>query len=217
MPRAFISGQSDMVYSDHGLGQYRHVALHTHAIVLADARRTACRLVSPEGSMTSGFLTRRLVRPLLELLRQGVTPERLSLSIALGAALGVLPVIGCNTALCALAALIWGLNVPAIQIVNYFVYPLQIALLIPFFRLGEKLFRAPHLQISAPKIYELARMNLWDAVKLLWTTTWHALVVWLLIAPFVIALIYISLLPAFRRVLRKTHVNLSASKVSAAG
>ena len=167
--------------------------------------------------MTNGFLTRRLVRPLLELLRQGVTPERLSLSIALGAALGVLPVIGCNTALCALVALIWGLNVPAIQIVNYFVYPLQIALLIPFFRLGEKLFRAPHLQISVPKIYELARMNLWDAVKLLWTTTWHALVVWLLIAPFVVALIYILLLPAFRRVLRKTHVNLSASKVSEAG
>ncbi|MGB7729332.1 MAG: DUF2062 domain-containing protein [Candidatus Acidiferrum sp.] len=166
--------------------------------------------------MTNGFLTRRLVRPLLELLRQGVTPERLSLSIALGAALGVFPVIGCNTALCALVALIWGLNVPAIQMVNYFVYPLQIALLIPFFRLGEKLFRAPHLQISVPKIYELVRMNLWGAVKLLWTTTWHALVVWLLIAPFVVALIYILLLPAFRRVLRKTHVNPPASNFSAA-
>ncbi len=159
-----------------------------------------------------------MVRPLLELLRQGVTPERLAISIALGAALGVLPVIGCNTALCALIALVWGLNVPAIQMVNYFVYPLQIALLLPFFRLGEKLFRAPHLQISVPKIYGLARMNLGDAVKLLWTTTWHALVVWLLIAPFIVALLYILLLPAFRRVLRKAHVNLlPASKVSAAG
>jgi uncharacterized protein (DUF2062 family) len=158
-----------------------------------------------------------MVRPLLELLRQGVTPERLSLSIALGAVLGVLPVIGCNTALCALVALIWGLNVPAIQMMNYFVYPLQIALLLPFFRLGEKLFRAPHLQISVPKTYELARTNLWSVVKLLWTTTWHALVVWLLIAPFVVGLIYILLLPAFRRVLRKTNMNLSTSKVSAAG
>ena len=47
--------------------------------------------------MTNGFLTRKLIRPLLELLRQGVTPEKLSMSIALGAALGMIPVIGCNT------------------------------------------------------------------------------------------------------------------------
>jgi uncharacterized protein (DUF2062 family) len=194
--RGFISSKSDMV------------------ILIIPL---ACIAMPCRSKMTNGFLTRRLIRPLLELLRQGVTPERLSLSIALGASLGVLPVIGCNTALCALVALIWGLNVPAIQMVNYFVYPLQIALLIPFFRLGEKLFRAPHLQINVSKIYELARMNLWGAVKLLWTTTWHALVVWLLIAPFAVALIYILLLPAFRRVLRKTHVNLPASKLSAAG
>jgi uncharacterized protein (DUF2062 family) len=206
-----------MVYADHGVGQYCHVVLRARLIVVVESGRTGGHVVSPEGLMTNGFLTRRLVRPLLELLRQGVTPERLSLSIALGAALGVLPAIGCNTALCALVALIWGLNVPAIQLVNYFVYPLQIALLIPFFRLGEKLFRAPHLQISVPKIYELVRLNLWGAVKLLWTTTWHALVVWLLMAPFFVGLTYILLVPAFRRVLRKTHLNLSSAKLSSAG
>jgi uncharacterized protein (DUF2062 family) len=206
-----------MVYSDHDFGQYRHVALYAHPVVFVKAGRIDCHVVAPEGSMTNGFLTRRLVRPLLELLRQGVTPEKLSLSIALGAALGVLPAIGCNTALCALVALIWGLNVPAIQLVNYFVYPLQIALLIPFFRLGERLFRAPHLPISVPRIYELVRTNLWGAVKLLWTTTWHALIVWLFIAPFAVALIYVLLLPAFRRVLRKTHVHLPPANVPAAG
>jgi uncharacterized protein (DUF2062 family) len=93
--------------------------------------------------MKEGFLHRRLVRPVLDLLRQGVTPEKIALSLALGVALGVFPVLGSTTALCALAALALRLNLPAIQIVNYFVYPLQIALLIPFFRLGERLFRAP--------------------------------------------------------------------------
>ena len=60
--------------------------------------------------MTKGFLTRKLIRPLLELLRQGVTPEKLALSIALGAVFGMLPALGCNTALCALIVLLWGLN-----------------------------------------------------------------------------------------------------------
>src|SRR5271157_3476590 len=111
--------------------------------------------------MKSGFFYRRLAEPLLELLRQGVSPEKLALSVALGAAFGIFPALGCTTALCALIASIWGLNLPAIQIVNYFLYPLQIALILPFFRLGERIFRAPHLPISVPQIYAKARADLW--------------------------------------------------------
>jgi uncharacterized protein (DUF2062 family) len=166
--------------------------------------------------MTNGFLARKLFRPLLELLRQGVTPEKLSLSIALGAVLGMLPAIGWNTALCAIVALVGRLNVAAIQLVNYFVYPLQIALLIPFFRLGEKLFRAPHLPISISQIHAMTRTNLWGAIRLLWTTTWHALVVWALIAPFVAALIYVLLLTALRRILKKTHLQVAKVEASPA-
>jgi uncharacterized protein (DUF2062 family) len=86
------------------------------------------------------------------LLRQGVTPEKLALNISLGIALGVFPALGTTTALCAMAALFLRLNLPAVQIVNYFVYPLQVAVLVPLFRLGEKLFHAPHLPISVPQI-----------------------------------------------------------------
>jgi len=111
--------------------------------------------------MKESFIYRRLIRPLLDLLRQGVTPEKLALSLALGLVLGVFPAVGWTTALCALAALIFRLNIPAIQMINYFMYPAQIALLLPFFRLGEKVFRAPHLPISIPHIYEMARADHW--------------------------------------------------------
>jgi uncharacterized protein (DUF2062 family) len=163
--------------------------------------------LAAEGRMTNGFLSRKLIRPLLELLRQGVTPEKLALSIALGAVLGVLPAIGCNTALCALIALILRLNLPAIQIVNYFLYPLQIALLIPFFRLGEKLFRAAHLPIGVPQIYEMVHTNLWGAIKLLWTATWHATVVWAFLAPIAAVLIYFLLVPALRHTLKQVRAS----------
>jgi uncharacterized protein (DUF2062 family) len=159
--------------------------------------------------MKEGFLHRRLVRPVLDLLRQGVTPEKIALSLTLGVALGVFPVLGSTTALCALAALVLRLNLPAIQIVNYFVYPLQIALLIPFFRLGERLFRAPHLPLSVLQIYAMIHANMWSAIRSLWTTTWHAIIVWGVAAPVFAGVAYGILAPALRRVLRKQTSNVA--------
>ncbi len=149
-----------------------------------------------------GFLYRRLVKPILDLLRQGITPEKIALSIALGAAIGVFPAIGTTTGLCAIASLVLRLNLPAIQIVNYFMYPAQIALLLPFFRLGEKLFRAQHLPLSISQIFEMIHAGVWSSIKLLWTTTWHAIVVWALLAPIFVSFIYLILTPVLRRALR---------------
>lgn len=153
--------------------------------------------------MKEGFFYRKLVKPVLELLRQGVTPEKLALSLALGATFGIFPALGWTTALCTILAIVLRLNLPAIQIVNYFMYPLQIALLLPFFRLGEKLFRAPHFPISVPQITAMAHESLWHTIHALWTTIWHAIVVWSLLAPFAIGLIYVVLVPLLRRALRK--------------
>ncbi len=153
--------------------------------------------------MKEGFFYRRIVRPILDLLRQGVTPEKIALSIALGAALGVFPGIGWTTALCAITALVLRLNLPAIQIVNYFMYPAQIALLIPFFRLGERLFRAPHLPVSLPQLHALAHAGAWQVIRRLWIATWHAMVVWLLVAPVFVATIYVFLVPLLRHALRQ--------------
>jgi uncharacterized protein (DUF2062 family) len=154
--------------------------------------------------MSEGFFYRRMARPILDLLRQGITPEKIALSVALGAALGVFPAIGLSTTLCAIAALALRLNLPAIQIANYFVYPAQIALLLPFFRLGEKLFRAPHLPVSVEKIHTMIRADVWAAIVLLWTTTWHAIAVWCLIAPVFVAVVYTILAPALRYKMSRT-------------
>jgi uncharacterized protein (DUF2062 family) len=159
--------------------------------------------VEQDGGMKE-FFRRRIARPIVELLRQGVTPEKMALSLALGVALGVFPVLGTTTALCALAALILRLNLPAIQIVNYFVYPLQIALLIPFFRAGEELFGAPHLPLSITQILAMVHASLWSATRFLWTTIWHAAAAWCLIAPLCVGLAYVILVPLLRRVVRIT-------------
>lgn len=75
-----------------------------------------------------------------EFLGLGLTPEKLALTLALGATLGTLPLLCGTTLLCAIAAFLLRLNQAGIQIVNYLVYPLQLMFIIPYYRLGGMLF-----------------------------------------------------------------------------
>ena len=150
--------------------------------------------------MKRGFFYRRIIEPILNLLRQGITPEKIALSIAFGIALGVFPVIGATTLLCAGAAVVLRLNLPAIQLVNYFVYPLQIALLLPFIRFGEFLFRVRDpIPFSIVQILEMIRTSIPNAISTLWTSTMHAIAAWLLVGPLAVLLMYWALTPALRR------------------
>src|SRR5579863_6612431 len=96
---------------------------------------------------------RKLIQPFIDLLKQGVTPEKIALTIALGLTLGVTPVIGSTTMLCTLAAVTLRLNLPAIMLVNGAVYPLQLTLLIPFLRAGAWIFHADGPKLSVGQIF----------------------------------------------------------------
>jgi len=147
----------------------------------------------------SGFFHRRLVRPIVDLFTQGITPEKVALSIAFGLVLGVFPALGWTSLLCLLVAVWLKLNVPAMQLVNYLAYPLQLVLLVPFIRAGEVLFRVPKLVISLPQILAMVRADVWHAIAALWMTTVHAIVAWTLIAPAAVYLIYKILSPILTR------------------
>jgi hypothetical protein len=66
----------------------------------------------------------------------GVSPEAIALICVLGVVLGVFPMFGLPTLLCAVAAIAFRLNLPAIQLVNQISAPLQYALLLPLGRAG---------------------------------------------------------------------------------
>ena len=150
--------------------------------------------------MIQGFLHRRVVRPILDLLMRGITPERIAVSIAIGLVLGVFPALGWTTLLCLFVALRLHLNVPAMQLASYLVYPLQLMLLVPFIRAGEVLFRAPRLPLSLPQILAMIHKGVWQAIKALWVATFHAIAVWVLIAPLAVYLIYKLLTPVLRKI-----------------
>jgi uncharacterized protein (DUF2062 family) len=145
--------------------------------------------------MKDTFWSRKVAQPFLELLRQGLTPEKIAFTIALGITLGVTPVLGSTALLCTLAAMAFRLNLAAIQLVNWLVYPLQLALMIPFLRIGAWIFRTQASELSVVHIFALIRLNLFSAIAILWTVTVHAIVAWLLLGSIGTGLLYLLLLP----------------------
>jgi uncharacterized protein (DUF2062 family) len=152
----------------------------------------------------------RWLGPFIQLLRQGVSPEKIALTIALGIVLGATPVLGSTTLLCTLAAIVLRLNLPAIQLVNGAMYPLQLILLIPFYRLGAWMFRADASAISLRGVIALIRGGVGQAIRTLWVVTMHALLAWLALGMVALAILYAALVPLMRQIWRRIQPSLSS-------
>lgn len=154
--------------------------------------------------MSDGFLRRRLIQPVINLLTQGVTPKKIALSLALGIAIGIFPVLGSTTLLCAIAALALRLNLPALQLANWFVYPLQLVFIVPFIRLGEFIFRARPLPFTLAQMVEMSRAGLPHAIRILWLAALQGASAWLLVSPLLIFVLYFVLLAFVRGIAQLT-------------
>ena len=139
------------------------------------------------------FLRRRLVDPLLALLTQGITPQRLALSIAIGAIVGIFPVLGSTTVVVTLAAAALRLNMVAVHTVHYAMTPVQILLIIPFVRVGEHLLGVPPQKLSIKEGMELISHGALNAIVTLWDAIVHAVIGWLALGPLAIAVTYLVL------------------------
>jgi uncharacterized protein (DUF2062 family) len=155
--------------------------------------------VSAQDVAPQSFWRRRVRAPIVAQLRQGITAEKIALTLALGGVLGIFPILGLCTVLCAVAAIGWRLNQPIIQLVNYLVYPLQIVLLLPFYRAGETLFGQPHVPIfSVVELIDRFRAGPWQFVLDYGRVALYGITVWCLVAPALIATLYFGLRPALR-------------------
>ena len=145
------------------------------------------------------WFKRRVVDPLLALLKQGMSPAALALSVACGIGVGIFPVLGVSTILLTVIALAFRLNLPTVQLVNYLVSPLQLLLIIPFVRVGEWLLGAPKQPLSIRAGFALLAQGALQAVHVLWDAIIHAAVAWFLLGPPLIYILFRSFTVIFRR------------------
>lgn len=154
-----------------------------------------------------GDFRRRVTSPFFSLLRQGVTPHKLALSLALGLCISCFPVIGVTSILCMIVALSFGLNLPAILFANYLALPFQLMFLFPFMRIGERLFREHRPLPSLEQMTAMFKQNPGQLMKEFWSMQWHAIAAWTLVAPF--ACLLLTLL--FREMLRRINFGLPSA------
>jgi hypothetical protein len=138
-------------------------------------------------------------------LVQGISPRRLAFTLAVGFVLGCIPVVGIPTGLCVVVALAFRLNQPAIQAANYAAMPFQVALIVPFVRLGGKL--TPRFAQSTLDISALARspiqLVMHSSTQILTQVgilAGQALLAWLLLAIPVAGVLTLMLTGLLRRV-----------------
>ncbi len=129
-------------------------------------------------------------------LRQGMSPRRLALTLALGLAIGCIPVVGIPTLVCAALALTLRLNLPAIQAANYAVMPLQLILIVPFIKLGGWLMAGSNKAAGAPMLHRSAM----GVLTQMGGFAGQALLAWLVIAVPAVFLMTLMLTLVLRRV-----------------
>lgn len=156
--------------------------------------------------MSGSFWQRRIVAPVMAQLRQGITPEKIALTLALGGVLGLFPILGATTTLCALAAWRLQLNQPIIQLVNYLLSPVHVLLLLPFYRAGETLFSSEHVPIfSVGELLERFQQGPLQFIIDYGRVGLYGIAVWAMLAPPAILIAYYALRGPMRALARRAR------------
>jgi uncharacterized protein (DUF2062 family) len=146
---------------------------------------------------------------------EGLSVGTIALTIALGLVLGVFPVYGFPTIFCTVAAIVLRLNLPALQLVNYLASPLQLAMLVPFARVGERLLPACAIH-PAKTVPGSFHANIALIVSRVWNSVIHAIAGWFCVCiPFGI-LLYLILGYVLRRRRRVVRFSIEALEAPAA-
>jgi uncharacterized protein (DUF2062 family) len=136
------------------------------------------------------FWRRWLADPLVQQLTQGVSPEKIALTLAVGGACSVFPILGTTTIFCLAAGIILKLNQPIIQSINALCGFIWIPLFIAFVRFGDALTRSPSSSLDIPAMFSLVRHHPAEFVSRFGVTAWHGIIGWAVVAPLAVPVIY---------------------------
>ena len=162
----------------------------------------------PLPALRPHWLRRFLIEPFLNLLRTGLTPAALALTVGLGISLGLVPLFGLTTLLGTAVALRLRLNVAAMQLAVQLMSVPQLLLLLPLLRWGARLMGQGTAVdgLSVARIRQLLAADPGHLFSLLWRAEAGALLLWAAAAVPLVAVLAFGLRPVFARALRKLGV-----------
>jgi uncharacterized protein (DUF2062 family) len=138
---------------------------------------------SAPGASRRPFWRRWLVDPVVQQLKQGVSPEKIALALAVGSATALFPILGTTTVLCAAVSICLRLNQAIVQGINALCMIIWIPCLIGQVRVGDALTGVPTQGLNVPAMIGLFRRQPAEFFHRFGTTALHAVLGWLVLAP----------------------------------
>ncbi|KAJ4917145.1 Uncharacterized protein Rs2_02695 [Raphanus sativus] len=149
------------------------------------------------------WFEKKITEPLVQILRRGAEPKQLAFSAALGVTMEYfqsvvrVTVLLCGVAIASLGSLC---HAPTVMLFNFLATPIELSLMVPFLRLGEKLTGGPHFPLTTDA---LKKVFTGQASREVFLSIGNALLGWLVATPFVVVGLYILFLPCFKILVRK--------------
>lgn len=137
------------------------------------------------------FWRRWFIDPVMKQLTQGVSPDKLAISVAVGSALALFPILGTTTTLCVIAGVALGLNQPVIQGVNALCAFIYFPLIVAFVRLGDSLAGSGRSSLDIPLMISTFTHHPRDFFRQFGVTALHAILGWAVLVPFWIPAAYL--------------------------
>jgi uncharacterized protein (DUF2062 family) len=141
----------------------------------------------------------RIWTPILDQLKQGLTPSQAALAVAPGAYIGVFPLLGLSSLLCALVVAMLGLNQPVSQAVTWALLPLQLVLLFPFYEMGAWAFGGPYMTLSPKQFFSQVAADPMGVINEYWWIGWHGVAVWAVFGLVLVPLLWATFRFAFTK------------------
>lgn len=159
----------------------------------------------------SAWVNKKIVDPLLQILRRGAEPKQLAFSAALGVTLGLFPICGVTVFLCGIAIALLGsfCHAPSVMLANFIATPIELSLVVPFLRFGEAISGGAHFPLTSDALKKVLTGQASHEVLL---SIAHALLGWVVAAPIILAVLYILFLPCFKFLLHKYGTVTSSPK-----
>jgi hypothetical protein len=129
------------------------------------------------------MIGRTMLPATAELTKSEQSVSKTAWTVALGFAIGMFPLIGVTTLACLLIARVLRLRQASIQLGNYAALPLQIVLVIPFLRLGERITGATRFVFDPPALLKGFPHVPESTMRYVLMAQWHMIEGWAVVAP----------------------------------
>ncbi len=150
-------------------------------------------------------MIKKIKLAIIDQLKTGVTPEKMTDAVLAGGLIGIFPVLGVTTILAALIAYFFKLNQVIIQTVHYVMYPIQLLSIPIYIKVVSLLFNVGDVPIRPDLILQKFNEGFVNFLKLYGLIGLYAVILWGLIT----IVIYFSVRPLLFKMIIKIKRNVA--------